>query len=126
LAISMFEEERGLEPHTLASAICFRGSPDSQSVSLPTRGMNKRASFSRRGPGRGSAHRVSDVRAGTHAERDVIRARSPQYGCQSSGRSPSSRRIGGTTGRVSGFSGLRSSFIPASSGVRLPLRSLQA
>lgn len=72
------------------------------------------------------AHIVSDVRAGTHAERDIARARSPQYGAQSSGRSPSSRRIGGTTGRVSGLSGLLSSFIPASSGVRLPLRSLQA
>jgi hypothetical protein len=67
-----------------------------------------------------------DVRAGTHAERDINRARSPQYGCQSSGTSPSSRRIGGTTGSVSGLSGLLSSFIPASSGVRLPLRSLQA
>ena len=72
------------------------------------------------------AHIVSDVRAGTHAERNIRRARSPQYGCQSSGTSPSSRRIGGTTGRVSGFSGFLSSFIPASSGVRLPLRSLQA
>ncbi len=72
------------------------------------------------------AHIVVRCSRGTHAERDISRARSPQYGCQSSGRSPSSRRIGGTTGSDSGLSGLRSSFIPASSGVRLPLRSLQA
>lgn len=80
---------------------------------------NRRPSFSSWARTRKRARRV-------HAERDVIRARSPQYGCQSSGRSPSSRRIGGTTGRESGLKGLRSSFIPASSGVRLPLRSLHA
>lgn len=119
--------ERSRTPHPCECVLLSRQSwlPASFS-SVGDAWMNKRASFCRRGPGRGSAHRFADVRAGTHAERDISRARSPQYGCQSSGRSPSSRRIGGTTGRVSGFSGLRSSFIPASSGVRLPLRSLQA
>jgi hypothetical protein len=59
-----------------------------------------------------------------HAERDISRARSPQYGCQSSGTSPSSRRIGGTRGSETGFFGCFNSFMPASPGVRLPLRSL--
>lgn len=49
-----------------------------------------------------------------------------QYGCQSSGRSPSPRRTGGVTGRDLGLNGLRSSFMPASSGVRHPFLSLHA
>jgi hypothetical protein len=49
-----------------------------------------------------------------------------QYGCQRSGRSPSPRRTGGVTGRDLGLSGLRSSVMPASSGVRHPFLSLHA
>jgi hypothetical protein len=69
---------------------------------------------------------VSRLTLSRHAESGADTPKPSQYGCQMSGRSPSSRRIGGTTGREVGFFGCRSSFMPACSGVRLPLRSLHA
>lgn len=68
----------------------------------------------------------SNERRAPQAESGADAAQPSQYGCQTSGSSPSSRRSGGTTGRDAGFFGCRSSFMPACSGVRLPLRSLHA
>jgi hypothetical protein len=112
-----FEEGRGLAPHAaFAAHTAFETGPRPCSVFLPyavDKYRSDRQSF-----------RTPFLMA---EERGLAPARHPidwQYGCQTEGSREGSRRKAGVIGRVLGLKGFRRSFMPASSSVRLPLRSL--